>query len=179
MSIHRLANRIRPQRRQRGFTIIELMLTLIVLVILVAIGAPSMRGSIIRNRLVGQSSDLAGDLQLARNEAFRRQQHVVMCAANTSYTACASDWTVGWIVYVDSNRDAQYTTGEEILRVHQALPTGIAVTVTPTDVRAYYRTTGMPDATRSFTICQTGYLGRVVSISVTGRTSVAATPNVC
>jgi hypothetical protein len=77
-----------------------------------------------------------------------------------------------------SNND--YTSGEEILRVHQASPTNVTVTMAGgSQDRLYYRPTGPVDAAHTFTVCQTGYSGRVVSVSVTGRTSVAATAALC
>jgi len=184
MPIHRLTIR-RKHAPKFGFTIIELMMAIAIMAILVGIGAPSLRDFVIRNRISSQASDLVGDLQLARSESNRRGLRVAVCKANSSLSGCTTgaDWSSGWIVYIDSNRDALYTNGEEILRVHQALPTNITMTVTPGSTpagdRTYYRPTGPADADHTFTVCQTGYSGRVVTLLASGRTSVAATAAVC
>ena len=172
---------LRPGGRpQAGFTIIEVMITVTILAIVMVIGAPAMRDFMVRNRITGQSSDLASDLQLARSEANRRGQRVVVCQTDSTYAACGTGgWTAGWILFIDANSNAALDTGEEVIRVHQALPTDLTVAVSPSATKVTYRPTGMSDAARTFTICQTKYIGRVLSISVTGRTTVAPTAAVC
>jgi len=174
----------RRHATQFGFTIIELMITVAILAIMIGVGAPALRDFVIRSRLVTQASDLTVALQTARSEANRRSQRVMVCKASSTYSACATgtDWGAGWIVFVDSDRNGSFTTGEEILRVHQASPTNITITMAgggSGSDRLYYRPTGPVDNAHTFTVCQTGYMGRVVTVGVTGRTSVAATTSVC
>jgi len=191
MSVHRAGlagSRVaqaacRANGRNHGFTVIELMVTVTILAIIVGIGAPAMRDFVIRGRLQSQASDLTSDMQFARSEANRRQQRVVICQSDATSTGCgATNWNAGWVVFVDANRNNVFdsgVTGEEILRVHQSVPTNVSVATAPSAVAIYYRPTGPADAARVFTICQSKYVGRDVSVSITGRTSVAPTAAIC
>src|SRR3546814_3559152 len=57
--------------RQHGFTFIELMLTIAVAAILLAIATPSFTSIINSNRLTGAANEMVATLQAARMEAVR------------------------------------------------------------------------------------------------------------
>ncbi|WP_292743448.1 pilus assembly FimT family protein, partial [Methylophaga sp. UBA3595] len=61
-----------------GFTLIELMITLVVVIILVSIAAPSFNAMIRDNRLATEANNFLGSLQLAKSEAIRRGVQVTM-----------------------------------------------------------------------------------------------------
>lgn len=61
-----------PAQDQTGFTLLELMLTLTVLGVLIALAAPSMQEMLARNRLKSAAQALTEDLQWTRGEAIRR-----------------------------------------------------------------------------------------------------------
>lgn len=168
---------LRPRMRQAGFTLIELMITIVILVIISSIAVPGLKGMVVRNRVYSVSSDLTVDLQFARNEAFRREKRVQVCQANSTLDNCDTNsggsFANGWLVFVDANSNNGYDSGEEVIRVHQPVSSGITISVSPSATRAYYRPIGMVDAAHTFTVCQSGYEGRVITVSVTGRTTVA------
>lgn len=95
--------------RQLGFNIIELMVAIAVLGILLGIGVPAMQSFIQNNRLTSQINQLSTTFALARSEAVKRNQQVVVCSS-TSGTACTtgSTWDDGWMVYVDRDADEAY-----------------------------------------------------------------------
>lgn len=72
----------------RGFTIIELMITVTVAGILLAVAVPSFNATSARARLEGATNELSVDLQYARSEAIRRRTSAALTidAAGTSYT---------------------------------------------------------------------------------------------
>jgi len=90
----------------RGFTIIELMVTLVVAAILLGVGVPSFIGMMKNNRLATAANNLAGSISLARGEAVTRGQRVKVCkSADGSNCTANDDWEQGWVVMVDQNND--------------------------------------------------------------------------
>lgn len=87
--------------RQAGFTLIELMTTLVVAGLVLAMAVPSYSRFVASSRLVEQTNDLIGALNIGRSEAIRRNATVTLCrAASDAATTCAtSDANWGnWIL---------------------------------------------------------------------------------
>lgn len=76
-----------PTLRARGLTLIELMIVVLVLGVLVALVAPSMRGMISTQRVRGVNAELVTDLQFARSEAARRNRDVSVDFKTSCYVA--------------------------------------------------------------------------------------------
>jgi type IV fimbrial biogenesis protein FimT len=90
----RKVDRLHPKAGSMdGFTIIELMLTLSVFGILVAIGAPSFNDLIVSTRIKNAASDLYGSLALARSEALKRNANVTVEPVTSG-----GEWANGWQV---------------------------------------------------------------------------------
>jgi type IV fimbrial biogenesis protein FimT len=62
----------RKAARERGFTVIELMITVAIIAIVIALAAPSFTDFLAKKRIEGVLSELATDLQYARSEAVSR-----------------------------------------------------------------------------------------------------------
>lgn len=87
--------------RSWGFSLIELMVTVAVLAILVAIGLPSFQGSMRSNRVATGTNEFVASLSLARSEAIRSPGGAGICAT-TNGTLCNGDsWNDGWLVWSD------------------------------------------------------------------------------
>lgn len=68
-----------PHNTATGFTLIELMVTLAVAGILLAVGIPSYRSLTVGNHLSTVSNQLVSSLQVARMEAIKRNGLVQFC----------------------------------------------------------------------------------------------------
>jgi len=111
--------------KQDGFSLIELAVTLAIAAIVFSIGIPSFQSYVQNNRKAAAISDLATALQLARSTAISRRVPVTLCISSNGaacQTGTGSDWSQGWMIYVDTNGDNTLNAGEEILRIHAALP---------------------------------------------------------
>jgi type IV fimbrial biogenesis protein FimT len=166
-------------QRQRGFTAIELMAVVVIVAILAALAAPSMRDMLMRNRISVLSADIARDLTTARSTAIQRGVRVAMCASASPYTSCnGTAWANGWIMFTDLNSDGTYTSANDgaLLRVHEALPADFSVTVTPTtgNLVITFRPSGPADVARTFRTCASGFIGRDTTVTTTGRVSTVA-----
>lgn len=114
----------------RGFTLLELMLTLAVAAVLAAVAIPNMRDFIRNNRLTSASNDLLRSIQISRSEAIKRQRVVAVCASGDPLdeeATCAAGALSGWIVFEDRNNNWTRDDDEEILDRKQVPPGVTAV----------------------------------------------------
>jgi type IV fimbrial biogenesis protein FimT len=154
----------KPQHA-KGFTLLELMVTIIIVVILGALAIPSMTTMMLKHRVQDAATDMFTTLFKARSEALRRVENVKARSTNVS-----ADWTGGWQL-ID--------TASKVLDEHQ--PTQ-RMTITPTPanlVTITYNASGRvacaPSACATgpkfeFTVSNGGYACTyTVSVDPTGR----------
>lgn len=88
-----------------GFSLIELMMTVFIAGILLAVGIPALRSTIADSRLASQTNEMIAAINLARSQAITLNQPVTFCRANseaaTTCTTTAGNWTF-WLVRTQS-----------------------------------------------------------------------------
>ena len=101
----------------RGLTLIELMMTIAIAAILLAVAAPSFQQAINANRLGSAANELASAINLARAEAGRQNRRAVLCrsADGSACDGTSSLWR-GWIVFVDTDADGVRDAGEPVIK---------------------------------------------------------------
>ena len=99
-------------RQIRGFTLIELMVTLTVLAIVLGIAVPSFQKQIINSKSLTFSEEFAAALNYARSQAVKTTKRVSICASADGAT-CDDEgrWSEGFIVFQD---DATSDTAEAV-----------------------------------------------------------------
>jgi type IV fimbrial biogenesis protein FimT len=114
-----MANRCAtPAKRQRGVTLVELMVALSVLAILAVAAMPNMQAIVNAGRLRAAADETVATLQSARIEAIRLNRRTVACMSadpNADVPACSAAGS-GWIVFQDADRDGQYAAAERLIR---------------------------------------------------------------
>jgi type IV fimbrial biogenesis protein FimT len=142
-------------RRARGFTLVELMMTLAVFAILVTAAMPAL-GSLIESTesRTGRSA-LITALNTARIFAASKNVYAVACpSTDREYCGRTTEWQRGWIVFIDADGDGVRDTGEDLLEVTQAQPEGVAITSTAGRTRIIYRPDGSATGSNvTFTVC--------------------------
>ena len=88
-----------------GLTLIELLVTIAVFSVLVALALPNLGPFVRNNRLTSQINEFITALQITRSEAVKRGAHVVLCASSDQTTCNTTQWELGWIVFVDGSND--------------------------------------------------------------------------
>lgn len=103
-----------------GFSLVELMITIVVLAIGVGLAIPTFKELIRNSNVSTTTNDLMVSINLARMEAIKRGTRVAVMSKSTT-----ADWSSGWDVVVDAARDGTYTG--DTVRTHESVSTGYAI----------------------------------------------------
>ncbi|WP_152220444.1 GspH/FimT family pseudopilin [Pseudomonas sp. SCB32] len=148
-----------------GFTLIELMVTIVVLVILISVAAPSFTSTLRDSQVATTSGELQTALQLARSEAVMRHNRVTVCRRNAAGDDCenGTDWSTGWLLR---------QSGGDIIKVWQA-PSDVAIVGPNSGVT--YQGNGMVSTATSLSVSQSSCSGkqkRTISVALSGLTKI-------
>lgn len=166
-------------KTQRAFTLTELMITIAVAAILMAIALPNLRYSIFDNRITSKTNELIGALNFARTESITRRrliqvQPVTLVAGN--------EWGAGWKIM----------DGATLLRITEYTNDGIVLTATANAQNTLtYTSKGQIQElnptllpTINLSVCSQYKTkdyppGRLIEIGVTGRATVVRNNYAC
>lgn len=158
-------------RRFSGFTLVELITTLVIAGVLVSLAAPAMTSFIKNNRLTSQANGLMADLSFARSEAVKQGVAMTVCRSSDALNCDAGAWDAGWLI-VDG--------AGQVLRTHTALSGQNTLVADATIANTFnYLGSGLSSLglLSQFTLCDanSGY-GRIIEIAPTGRARVFEAP---
>lgn len=163
-------------RSSKGFTLVELIVTVAVLAIILSIAVPNFSELIRANRAQTQANLLLNAFNLARSEAIKRGAAVRVSALSNG------DWHRGWRVWADSNGNGTFDNGE-MLRLFPAWEGGETLTSQVTQVifSAEGRLTGVAVGANNNFAYDVGQnycrYERIITINAVGRATV--TPKEC
>ncbi|MFC3129931.1 GspH/FimT family pseudopilin [Coralloluteibacterium stylophorae] len=104
--------------KARGFTLVELMITVAVLAVVAAIALPNFKGTMQRNQLATAANEVLAAVALARTEALRSPRTVSVCASDDG-ASCGGEWSNGWLVWIDEDASGgacDVGSGDRVLR---------------------------------------------------------------
>lgn len=92
---------------QRGFTLMELLISLAILSILLALALPGLSRQVQQSRITAATEELASAILLARTTAISRNQRVTIRSLGS--------WEAGWAAFADSNNNGLRDAGESLI----------------------------------------------------------------
>ncbi len=121
-------------KTNHGYSIIELISTLVLATFLLAVGIPRLNVFFDSNRMVSNTNNLVSAIQIARSEAIKRGQRVTVCkSANADAGApkCSTSggWETGWIVFEDTAGDGDFSSATDTILRRQAGVDGATTTI--------------------------------------------------
>jgi len=168
------------RQKQGGFTLVELIVTGTIASIMTVWAVSSWQSFVLDNRMVTQANEIMAELTLARSEAIKRRDKVVICSSSDLATCTNTDWALGWIIFQDANNSSQLDGGETIMRVHERLRgnttlvagAGIGTNFNFSRLGLAAITTG--GSSNKFLLCDSRgtFFGRTIQLSGTGRPSI-------
>jgi len=175
-----------------GFTLVELLITLAVTGILLAVAVPSLRTFVQNSRIDNTADTFIAAIQHARSEAITRGSAVILCrtadpATNSCGGSASKDWTPGWLMYAipvfegEENFDPEKgnSTGEPDKNhalVHRGMPAAEGVSITSDDHGNSWLTIGADGTlnesdTLAYAVCDERGVdeGKLIVIPMIGR----------
>jgi type IV fimbrial biogenesis protein FimT len=157
--------------RNRGFTLIEMMIAITVAGILLMIAVPSFRNASLSSQLRSAANDFIASTNFARSEAIKRGAAVTMCVSTDGSSCAAGGWEQGWIVL----------SGTTVLQHESAAPSGFKMSATGSIATLSFQPIGVGVAPATLTVCRAspsvGSQERVVTLDSTGRAWLKITTN--
>lgn len=159
---------MRAHSTNAGFSLLELMIVVSITAILAAVAIPSFRTVILDAKRTTTVNDLMASLQLARGEAAKLGQPVVVCPSNSSGTACinSTSWSGGWLMYAntDTTEPPAFESTDRILQLAAAVSSDIVITSSASSF--VFRPFGSRNTNGNFKFCDPRGSGHAKSIIV-------------
>jgi len=105
-----------------GFTLVELMITIAIAAILMAIALPNFSSFLVQTRVDNEISQLQRLLLSARNTAINAEQTVTVCPLNVS-NRCDTNWhnEISVFIDIDSDKTFEAISDERVIIVKGAI----------------------------------------------------------
>jgi type IV fimbrial biogenesis protein FimT len=158
----------------RGYSLLELLVTLVLAAVLLATGIPAVTGLALDVRRNTDINALVSAIQLARSEAAKRATAVILCRTPNEIVCgnTSTGFEDGWMVFVDTDGDSRPTSGEPVLFIHKPLIRGtIRSNRAAYTFRPHYRRS--TNGTITFCDERGETAARAVIVSHTGRPRVS------
>ena len=153
------------KNNQSGFSLVEMLITISILVVAISLAAPPLTSFIENNRMTSAANNLVSAINYARNEAIARR-------TTTTVVGNDSGWTVSFIPLTTTTPSAIMT---------YELEGDLQITISDANVRSNglrftsdgYRDLSQAPASFTFFLCDSDIdFNRTVSVSAAGTTSV-------
>ncbi|MFT5760228.1 MAG: type IV fimbrial biogenesis protein FimT [Alteromonadaceae bacterium] len=169
--------------KRKGFTLIELIVSISVVMILASIGVPVLASFIVELRVDNEISSICRLLFITRNTAINENKTVTLCPLNNQ-NICENQWQNTLSVFIDSNNNKIYepATGERLIKVKPPIFTGDILQYGNTRNGLTYSATGHLSCwgqNATFKYCPKNYneKSRGIVVAVSGRIYTSSDDN--
>lgn len=131
-----------PGNRQAGFTLYELMITLLVIGVILSFGMANLGEFNQNGRMTATANDLHAAFHLARSEAARAKTNITICASADGLQ-CGGTWDQGYIVFDDTGADLVVDGTDAILRQHGPIERDVVLNIPNGATYFSYSATGL------------------------------------
>jgi len=129
------------KRTQTGFTLYEVLTTMLIVGIVLSFGIPNMQSFRQNSRMTAAANELHSSFHLARTEATRAKTPITICASANSMAAlpiCSGGLEAGWVIFEDTDGDITVDAGEAVLRRFPAIENDIVIKTIDTGPDDYF-----------------------------------------
>ena len=153
-------------KKNRGFTLVELMVTIAVVAIISAIALPSMSNFIVKMRVDNQITELQRLLLTARNNAINTEQNTSVCPLSGNVCATNNNW----------HGEIGVISADGVIKEKSAIQTGDKLQFEHSNI--VYTPSGQLNGNSSgtFSYCPSGFPenSRAIDVSISGRTYISS-----
>lgn len=171
-----------PAPKARGFTMIELLMTIAIAAILLTVAVPSFRDFLLNSRMTTQTNEFVLALAYAKSEAVKRGVTVTVCSrANDTTCAASTSWDNGWLVFVDNDGSGAINGADLVLQTRAGLEGGNTLRAGALQRVIFMNTGFQANAQDTFNLCDTRGTadGRNLVISPQGRVTTQTGATAC
>jgi type IV fimbrial biogenesis protein FimT len=104
-----------------GFTLIEMLVSVVILALLIAVVAPGFSELIKNNRMLSQVYAMRAALNGARSEALAQRNFVTLCRSADGASCTSGDWNTGFVAFLDDDGDGQVDDPNEQIVISKVL----------------------------------------------------------
>lgn len=160
-------------KRQRGLTLVEIMITISILTIAITLVVPGMQSLLLQQRIIASLNATSASLQFAKSHSISQMTDVSICPT-VDYTGCVTDWGQAKMIFVDTNGNNQRDATETLLQTLPIVQFGVTLTSSSDVVRFYM--SGLSASPSTLLFCdqsEDNQYARAIFISLQGRISTS------
>lgn len=164
-------------KKFHGFTLIELIITIVITGILFSVAIPSFSHILAQNQQTSLLYTIFAQLNFARYEAIKTNQQIMLCKSiDGKLCVTTTLWSDGWLIFADTDNNKKVSSNESILYIQQSLPDNIFFDYKGSGSSNYFRyfPNGRGSSNGTFTLCNHAdeKMARSIIVSRSGRARI-------